>query len=97
MNVISEVSYNQIRLVVMGYSVARASAAELARMKELALRSMREGAWGLGSGHRWVRASRWCGICGRPSARSLSGSRPACQPGSDVRLAPHRSGTDPTS
>src|SRR5262245_12636105 len=47
MNVISEVSYNQVRLVVMGYSAAAASAAELQRMKELTLRSMREGAWGL--------------------------------------------------
>ncbi len=47
MNVISEVSYNQVRLVVMGYSAGPASAAELERMKELTLRSMREGAWGL--------------------------------------------------
>ena len=47
MNVISEVSYNQVRLVVMGYSAGPASPAELERMKELTLRSMREGAWGL--------------------------------------------------
>jgi N-acyl-D-amino-acid deacylase len=47
MNVISEVSYNQIRLVVMGYSAGPANAAELDRMKQLAVRSMREGAWGL--------------------------------------------------
>jgi len=47
MNVISEVSYNQVRLVVMGYSAGPASAAQLERMKELTLRSMREGAWGL--------------------------------------------------
>jgi N-acyl-D-amino-acid deacylase len=47
MNVISEVSYQQVRLVVMGYSQAPAGAAELARMKELTTRSMREGAWGL--------------------------------------------------
>jgi N-acyl-D-aspartate/D-glutamate deacylase len=47
MNVISEVSYNQVRLVVMGYSTGPASAAELERMKQLTLRSMREGAWGL--------------------------------------------------
>ena len=47
MNVISEVSYNQVRLVVMGYSAGPANAAELERMKELTLRSMREGAWGL--------------------------------------------------
>jgi N-acyl-D-amino-acid deacylase len=47
MNVISEVSYNQVRLVVMGYSAGPASAAELERMKALTLRSMREGAWGL--------------------------------------------------
>jgi N-acyl-D-aspartate/D-glutamate deacylase len=47
MNVISEVSYNQVRLVVMGYRAAPASAAELERMKQLTLRSMTEGAWGL--------------------------------------------------
>jgi N-acyl-D-amino-acid deacylase len=47
MNVISEVSYNQVRLVVMGYSAGPASAAQLDKMKELTLRSMREGAWGL--------------------------------------------------
>jgi N-acyl-D-aspartate/D-glutamate deacylase len=47
MNVISEVSYQQIRRVVMGYSQATANTAQLARMKELAARSMREGAWGL--------------------------------------------------
>ena len=47
MNVISEVSYNQVRLVVMGYSAGPASAAQLERMKALTLRSMREGAWGL--------------------------------------------------
>lgn len=47
MNVISEVSYNQIRLVVMGYTADPASAAQLDRMKRLAVRSMQEGAWGL--------------------------------------------------
>jgi N-acyl-D-amino-acid deacylase len=47
MNVISEVSYNQVRLVVMGYSAGPASAEQLDRMKQLTLRSMREGAWGL--------------------------------------------------
>ena len=47
MNVISEVSYNQVRRVVMGYRAAPASAAELERMKQLTLRSMTEGAWGL--------------------------------------------------
>ena len=47
MNVISEVSYNQVRLVVMGYSAGAATAPQLERMKELTLRSMREGAWGL--------------------------------------------------
>jgi N-acyl-D-aspartate/D-glutamate deacylase len=47
MNVISEVSYQQIRRVVMGYSQATANTAQLARMKQLAARSMREGAWGL--------------------------------------------------
>jgi N-acyl-D-amino-acid deacylase len=45
--VISEVSFQQIRLVVMGYGRARATAAELDRMKQLAARSMQEGAWGL--------------------------------------------------
>ena len=47
MNVISEVSYNQVRLVVMGYSAGPANASQLERMKQLMLRSMREGAWGL--------------------------------------------------
>ena len=44
---ISEVSYNQVRLVVMGYSAGPANASQLERMKQLTLRSMREGAWGL--------------------------------------------------
>jgi N-acyl-D-aspartate/D-glutamate deacylase len=47
MNVISEVSFQQVRLVVTGYSQAPATPAQLARMKELTARSMREGAWGL--------------------------------------------------
>src|SRR4029450_2132072 len=47
MNVISEVSYQQIRLVVKGYSPGSANSAEVERMKQLAIRSMREGAWGL--------------------------------------------------
>ncbi len=47
MNVISEVSYQQIRLVVKGYTRDPATPAELERMKELARRSMHEGAWGL--------------------------------------------------
>src|SRR5690349_7099981 len=46
-NVISEVSFQQIRLVVKGYGPGPATPAELERMKELAARSMREGAWGL--------------------------------------------------
>ena len=46
-NVISEVSYQQIRLVVMGYATGPASPEQLARMKALAIRSMEEGAWGL--------------------------------------------------
>src|SRR6478752_3431890 len=46
-NVISEVSYQQIRLVVKGYRTGAATPAELDRMKQLARRSMREGAWGL--------------------------------------------------
>jgi dihydroorotase/N-acyl-D-amino-acid deacylase len=47
MNVISEVSYQQIRLVVKGYNTGAATPAELERMKQLARRSMEEGAWGL--------------------------------------------------
>ena len=47
MNLISEVSYQQIRLVVAGYSQDPATPVQLARMKELTTRSMREGAWGL--------------------------------------------------
>ncbi len=47
MNVISEVSFQQIRLVVKGYNPGPATPAELDRMKQLAARSMQEGAWGL--------------------------------------------------
>ena len=47
MNVISEVSFQQIRLVVVGYNPAPATVAQLERMKQLAARSMEEGAWGL--------------------------------------------------
>jgi dihydroorotase/N-acyl-D-amino-acid deacylase len=47
MNVISEVSFQQIHLVVKGYTPGPATPAELQRMKDLAARSMREGAWGL--------------------------------------------------
>jgi dihydroorotase/N-acyl-D-amino-acid deacylase len=47
MNVISEVSFQQIRLVVVGYGSGAATPAQLERMKELVARSMREGAWGL--------------------------------------------------
>ena len=47
MNVISEVSYQQIRLVVKGYTPGAATPSELERMKQLARRSMQEGAWGL--------------------------------------------------
>jgi len=47
MNVISEVSFQQVRLVVMGYVPGPASPAQLERMKQLAARSMQEGAWGL--------------------------------------------------
>ncbi len=47
MNVISEVSFEQIRRVVMGYSTAPATPAQLDLMKALAARSMKEGAWGL--------------------------------------------------
>jgi N-acyl-D-amino-acid deacylase len=47
MNVISEVSFQQIRLVVMGYATGPATPAQRERMKALADRSMKEGAWGL--------------------------------------------------
>jgi N-acyl-D-amino-acid deacylase len=47
MNLISEVSFQQIRLVVMGYGRNRATVEQLERMKQLALRSIQEGAWGL--------------------------------------------------
>jgi N-acyl-D-amino-acid deacylase len=41
------VSFQQIHLVVKGYAPGPATPAELERMKQLAARSMREGAWGL--------------------------------------------------
>src|SRR4051812_2802493 len=47
MNVISEVSFQQIRLVVTGYRSGPATRDELEQMKGLAARSMREGGWGL--------------------------------------------------
>jgi dihydroorotase/N-acyl-D-amino-acid deacylase len=47
MNVISHVSSEQVRRVVMGYDARAATAAELDRMKKLVARSMEEGAWGL--------------------------------------------------
>jgi N-acyl-D-aspartate/D-glutamate deacylase len=47
MNVISHVSAEQVRRVVMGYEARPATAAELDRMKKLVARSMEEGAWGL--------------------------------------------------
>jgi N-acyl-D-amino-acid deacylase len=47
MNVISHVSAEQVRRVVMGYDARPATAAELDRMKKLVARSMEEGAWGL--------------------------------------------------
>jgi N-acyl-D-aspartate/D-glutamate deacylase len=47
MNVISHVSAEQVRRVVMGYESRPASPAELDRMKRLVARSMEEGAWGL--------------------------------------------------
>ena len=47
MNVISEVSFQQLRLVAVGYNPAPATVAQLDRMKTLAARSMEEGAWGL--------------------------------------------------
>ena len=47
MNVISHVSAQQVRRVVMGYDERAANPQELARMKQLVARSMEEGAWGL--------------------------------------------------
>src|SRR5687768_17895380 len=47
MNVISEVSFQQLRLVAVGYNPGPATVAQLERMKALAARSMQEGAWGL--------------------------------------------------
>jgi hypothetical protein len=47
MNVISEVSFQQLRLVAVGYNPGPATLAQLERMKTLAARSMEEGAWGL--------------------------------------------------
>jgi N-acyl-D-amino-acid deacylase len=47
MNVISHVSAEQVRLVVMGYDSRPATPAELEHMKSLVARSMEEGAWGL--------------------------------------------------
>ena len=47
MNVISHVSAEQVRRVVMGYTPRAATPAELDKMKALVARSMAEGAWGL--------------------------------------------------
>lgn len=49
MNLIAHVSYNQIRRNVMGYKEGAASRSELAAMREVTARSMREGAWGMTS------------------------------------------------
>jgi N-acyl-D-aspartate/D-glutamate deacylase len=47
MNVISHVAAAQVRQVVKGYDPSPATPPELARMRDLVARSMREGAWGL--------------------------------------------------
>lgn len=47
MNVISHVSAEQVRRVVLGYDPRPATPAEVERMKRLVARSMEEGAWGL--------------------------------------------------
>ena len=47
MNLITHVSYHQVRRVVKGFDESPATPAELERMKELTARSMEEGAWGL--------------------------------------------------
>jgi N-acyl-D-aspartate/D-glutamate deacylase len=46
-NLISHVSSEQVRRVVMGYDPRPATPSELERMKTLVARSMQEGAWGL--------------------------------------------------
>src|SRR5205807_6209033 len=46
-NVISHVSSEQVRRVVMGYDPRASTPAELERMQALVARSMQEGAWGL--------------------------------------------------
>ncbi|HUE87820.1 MAG TPA: D-aminoacylase [Vicinamibacterales bacterium] len=46
-NVIAHVAAGQVRRVVKGYDTSPASPQELARMRDLVARSMREGAWGL--------------------------------------------------
>ena len=47
MNLITHVSYHQVRRVVKGFDESPATPAELERMKQLTARSMEEGAWGL--------------------------------------------------
>ncbi len=49
MNLISHVSYNQIRRAVMDYEEGPATPNDLDRMKELTARAMEEGAWGMTS------------------------------------------------
>ncbi|MGH9160666.1 MAG: N-acyl-D-amino-acid deacylase family protein, partial [Vicinamibacteraceae bacterium] len=46
-NVISHVSSEQVRRVVLGYETRPATPAELDRMKQLVARAMEEGAWGV--------------------------------------------------
>jgi N-acyl-D-aspartate/D-glutamate deacylase len=46
-NVISHIAAAQVRQIVKGYDTSPATPEELARMRELVARSMREGAWGL--------------------------------------------------
>ena len=47
MNLISHVSAEQVRRVVLGYSDRQATLEEIEKMKKLVARSMEEGAWGL--------------------------------------------------
>lgn len=47
MNLITHVSYHQVRRVVKGFDESPATPTELDRMKQLTARSMEEGAWGL--------------------------------------------------
>jgi N-acyl-D-aspartate/D-glutamate deacylase len=46
-NLISHMAFEQIRRIAVGYSTEPATPSQLDRMRQLAERSMREGAWGM--------------------------------------------------